>query len=868
MNKKKVTAPLTYDPGKGRPKEHLAYLNWQEMQALKRLNGNNQERGPMGLPSFPPGGTTGKSSANSGGGKTTGKSTTKSSGPSKSSGPGGGMMGGSGSGGSSRTAPSKANAAGKDSGAGRTGGGGGSRSVGGGGGGGANRGAGPRSGVSGSRSPTSGSTKGSGKGPSMSKAGPGASGSKGIAGLSQTVNRAGKGDIAQTVNRSGKGDIGGYKRPTGDTPGTRVKGAIEGIKSAATTSAETLAKQRQRVADQLARTGPFGPTAYGGVYNSATGRFDGKPVAARPAVPIDPGIRSRLSMPKYSPSTPQKIGMDPSIPGRLAKANEKPKPVTGSSIVKTPQEQSLERALKDIGMMYSPPSAVDQLSQAMSPYTTGEIAMRNAISAPGYSTDYGNVITNSAIDQGFEQAALSSKYGLSAPSMQPGATPPASSPSRPKQITDRMTVEKYIDRGVAGVPGGLPQRGVKTFDTRPAAVAPVKGNPFRSFGSDAYRDQIDTVSGAMPQGAGPRFKTVDKPVEINISGGPVSRPSLGYSFDPNSETQKAAIDRGLTESIVNSYVNALDPKTTSPSLPKKVGKYDVYNPADYANSLAIQVPSPAQSLPEGYVGKAKTRGIPSPTSAEERILGVEDVPESSLVGLVGEEARKAAKEYGIPESVIRSPGFLDDPTRLGVMPTQQPRLSATDMAKLHAKAYGENYLTKSERAQAAVTKGLLRGGRAALNMALPGSGTLAGGIGKLVGAEPVDSFLGRPSYEQSYLRDLAKAEDVRYGRDPMGRTSYTMADGTVVNYEGPKFGQGGGGRDSGIAALTPRSETVAPTPTESTTGTKKPEEKGPRPAIYYQWDLGVNIPSPSDPNYTQYQTYLAERAAAQAAMYG
>ena len=54
MSKKKITAPLSYDPGKGRPKEHLAYLNWQEMQALQRLNGGNMERGPRGLPSFPP----------------------------------------------------------------------------------------------------------------------------------------------------------------------------------------------------------------------------------------------------------------------------------------------------------------------------------------------------------------------------------------------------------------------------------------------------------------------------------------------------------------------------------------------------------------------------------------------------------------------------------------------------------------------------------------------------------------------------------------------------------------------------------------------------------------------------------------------
>lgn len=60
MSKKKkhVKAPLTYDPGKGRPKEYLAYLNWQEMQALKRLNGEGPYPGPKGIPSFVLGGAT------------------------------------------------------------------------------------------------------------------------------------------------------------------------------------------------------------------------------------------------------------------------------------------------------------------------------------------------------------------------------------------------------------------------------------------------------------------------------------------------------------------------------------------------------------------------------------------------------------------------------------------------------------------------------------------------------------------------------------------------------------------------------------------------------------------------------------------
>lgn len=57
-----VTAPKTYNPGKGRPEEHLAYLNLMEMRALREMNGNNQERGPKGLPSFPPSDAIGSSS--------------------------------------------------------------------------------------------------------------------------------------------------------------------------------------------------------------------------------------------------------------------------------------------------------------------------------------------------------------------------------------------------------------------------------------------------------------------------------------------------------------------------------------------------------------------------------------------------------------------------------------------------------------------------------------------------------------------------------------------------------------------------------------------------------------------------------------
>jgi len=73
----------------------------------------------------------------------------------------------------------------------------------------------------------------------------------------------------------------------------------------------------------------------------------------------------------------------------------------------------------------------------------------------------------------------------------------------------------------------------------------------------------------------------------------------------------------------------------------------------------------------------------------------------------------------------------------------------------------------------------------------------------------------------------------------------------------------GGGENSGIRSLPRESEgdeTTTPTPEAPSTS------PGRRPDIYYMWDLGVNVPSPGDPNYNQYQTYLAERLAAQRAM--
>lgn len=161
LRTKKVTAPKSYDPGKGRPKEHLAYLNKGEMKALRGMNGDNMERGPKGLPSFPPADAIGSSS----------KASSSKAPSGKSGGPSGGMMGGSGSGGSSRTAPSSS----KPSGGGNVGGGKGSGTSTGWGGGSGGKGSGTSTSWGGGAGGAGKPSAGSGSGPKSPMSGQGSS---------------------------------------------------------------------------------------------------------------------------------------------------------------------------------------------------------------------------------------------------------------------------------------------------------------------------------------------------------------------------------------------------------------------------------------------------------------------------------------------------------------------------------------------------------------------------------------------------------------------------------------------------------------------------------------------------------------------
>jgi hypothetical protein len=155
-----------------------------------------------------------------------------------------------------------------------------------------------------------------------------------------------------------------------------------------------------------------------------------------------------------------------------------------------------------------------------------------------------------------------------------------------------------------------------------------------------------------------------------------------------------------------------------------------------------------------------------------------------------------------------------------------------------------------------------------LNVGVPGVGTLVNQGIKYADAQIqklVDKYQGasmeeRKTMEERYPNLIPRAQ-------AMGITSYYDMDkyyswadasglrgvnetsrdsGGEVSYGSSGYGSGssGSGGDSGSGSAS-----------------------GPRPQIYYEWDLGVNIPSPNDPLYTMYMTYLAERSAAAEELY-
>jgi hypothetical protein len=245
--------------------------------------------------------------------------------------------------------------------------------------------------------------------------------------------------------------------------------------------------------------------------------------------------------------------------------------------------------------------------------------------------------------------------------------------------------------------------------------------------------------------------------------------------------------------------------------------------------------------------------------------------------LIGDEAYDAAKKTGyFPGDILYNDRFLNDPTQQGVLRGPVGELDATDMAKLvnrsRALRYDDvkPYLTPEEKVRKSWS-GIIKGVFNVNPLSRIGKATAE----KLMGIESPEAFLSRPAYEQRALYQYAKAAAAKREGRPVPEAGFPQGapddgggfpSGNISSPAGGGIGDLGGGNNVG----QDRYDGNAVTPPAATTGTTAPSvaQDGPRPQIYFEWDLGINIPSPGDPLYTMYMTYLAERQAAAAAMYG
>jgi hypothetical protein len=244
--------------------------------------------------------------------------------------------------------------------------------------------------------------------------------------------------------------------------------------------------------------------------------------------------------------------------------------------------------------------------------------------------------------------------------------------------------------------------------------------------------------------------------------------------------------------------------------------------------------------------------------------------------LIGDEAYNAARDTGyFPRNVFSNDTFLNDPTQQGLLRGPAGELDATDMAKIvnrsRALRYDDvkPYLTPNEKVRKTVSGVVER------IVSLGAPARAATGIAKkLMSIESPEAFLSRPAYEQRALYQYAKAATAKREGRPVPEAGFPQGapdDGGGFpsgDIAGPRGGIGdlGGGGNNGQDRY---SGSTGGTPPVSTDGTTSPStQSGPRPQIYYEWDLGISIPSPGDPLYTMYMSYLAERQAAAAAMYG
>lgn len=895
---KKVTAPVTYDPGKGRPKEYLAYLNYQEMEALKRLNGEGPYKGPKGIPSFVLGGaTTSGTAANramSSAAQSNKASASKSSGSSSVSRISGGTAGSN---------AARASSSGGASGSGFSG-------IGSGGGGGRD------SGQAANRPTNQGSS-------SVSRISGGTAGSN----ASRFASSSGSGSPSASVSRISGGVVGGNARdaqvrsaaassdanralqtpalrqdavrpasvPAAKTPmstqGSSYRSPLEArvdnrmrindailssgaLKGQVPSVPEIRAKNEMRLnAAQMAAQysqyrspprgyaaapqGEFGPRAGAGTGYLRTAETPGmintgmpsalsgmpgprgsaeatlrayeqekriaatKPIRDRiPAskfyedrVPSEPRLTAGRSavVPSYpvSPSVRSLVATDPRVsltPGAYAGMKmDDPRLTAGRSLVDPRRSPVLLRSYEG--------SFGPELMGAAGSELERNLLAEDEMARRDFLGEYERNLER------LRSPSVSRTRGLETPEKILEVEDYFTVPSRdPADVSDEMVPGFGVD--VNNIP-----RVQVTFD--PTTNRPRTSSGYSGYGTFNVPDVVSPVIEGAP-GGGKIFR--DRVTGSIMSDDPFN-PSVVSSANGNTVAYMRT-DAIAPPPDVRSGVRALDAindlrRTGAGTYTES---YDV--PAEEA---VRRVRTPRTTLPK------------DPFNVDWGSF------RSDIQGQIMEGYRSlSGKEL---------PSSGSPPSQEGALPSQDSTITE------EAEAEQEKNRKKAEAARR-----IAQGG---LNLVAPGLGTLAGqgfkylnaSTQKLVDAYQSAGMTERKAMEEKYPNLIAHGKSMGlqtyYGMDKYNQWARDAGlrsptdSGSGRNFDLPT-----GGRNDNPGSGTDGSSSGG------TGGGSGSGSGGQRPYIYYEWDLGVNIPSPGQPLYTMYVTYLAEREAAAQAMYG
>ena len=912
MSKKTVKAPLSYDPGKGRPKEHLAYLNWQEMQELQRINGGNMERGPKGLPSFPPADAIGSSSRSV-----------------SSRGPGGGSL-------SSPSRTSGSYYRGTP-----------------GGGGGADRGR-FSAGADAARRQADASRM---QAEERARRDAASRAEKERRNRDERAKREAEARNARTAisNQSVKEDAEKAIKPT-------VQGGISGAISSIATVPKPYPKPSEQAVKPVGGYTP--PTSYIPSRDEIISHLRREAIARN----IDPdiviqgvrseglnanpeegwqsniynkkGVRERSYGPfqlnvdagRLGAQFKSKTGLDPSDPRTVFAQNEFSLDTLAKQKGWGNKSGWTWFGPKDTGMSKTrgfenarPLYGSSSYSPGITPRSIGGVyAARGYEGMPGFKST--KIATRPSVSgpATSRAAALSSSIKIV-----PASAPGVSSVKDPKKLissTESAYRDPFAVAGKRAVLSTTPSLSVKAekanepsvepdtppgyfaqFAVTPQDMVDLKNQAIKDYGIFSKQlSEMNKNKDALPAFFGPISRDVDRVAALKSvkPTSPIGSVANKYpqSIGPPSPSRMADAATQFASGISGGISDLFGASAAEASTPEGqilARGYMPYGMTGTERKKMIYDRVPAESgtiserayRPYGYTGTEKAveaaprRGVTAADIAETQygvmvdesgsvsnvMRSPEYAPEDERVELERmrrEAIREAAKRAGFRPGVYESEEFQSDINRLGMMPERPGEISPTDMAKLVSRSmdtvlkekYGEEptggYLTRAEKDRLAASNVIKR--VMSLN---PLARIAVWGAEKLTKPEDVRSFLARPSYEQEELYRLGRELDERYGRRPVdqvaGRDVYA---GNVVGrgdpMSGTRGGELGGSLGGGIGGLGGG----------TSGGFGSGGDSGDiRPYIYFQWDVGVNIPSPGDPLYTQYQEYLKTKETAPSA---